>query len=676
MGEEPRRRVDLAVENRALRARLAEYEEVFGPSPLGRWGAELDLVSQALQHAPWGAVIASTSLAGEIIYVNKAFTAITGYNPEEIPTVAAWLERAYPDPVYRAWIVGNWQRDVSGAGREVVYRVRCRDGVERPIRLRSGLIPGDLMIVALEDVSEQVQALNALRESEERFRRLADSMPMALAVHSQGRLVWTNKACAEIAGAPDAESLIGEDVFSFVHASSLESTRARIAGLYAREQDAPWIESTFQDRQQRPFPVEVRATRIDWAGQPAGLVIFQDIADRRRAEEERRRLERRVQEIQRHESLAVLAGGVAHDFNNLLVGILGNTDLALMDLPPESPARAHMEGVELAARRAADLARQMLAYSGRGRFVVDRLDLNALIREIGHLLEATISKKAVLRLHLATPLAAVRADATQLRQVLMNLITNAAEAIGEATGVISVSTGMLDCDGAYLDQIRHDTELGAGPYVYLEVSDTGCGMDEATRLRVFEPFFSTKFTGRGLGLAAVLGIVKGHGGAIQVYSEPGRGSTFKVLFPALPEVASEAVACEPGAGPGPDGRQRTVLLVDDEPTVRTVGAAMLAHAGYDVLVAEDGHVALEIFGRRPQAIDCVLLDLSMPTMDGQETFRELRRVDPQVRVVLTSGYNEQEAVERFAGKGLAGFIQKPYRSADLLAVIRAAFSQP
>jgi signal transduction histidine kinase/CheY-like chemotaxis protein len=417
--------------------------------------------------------------------------------------------------------------------------------------------------------------------------------------------------------------------------------------------------------------VEVAASRIDWRGQPAALVLFNDVTARHQAEEERHALETRVQEVQRNESLAVLAGGVAHDFNNLLVGILGNADLALMDLAPESPARANIEGVELAARRAADLDRQMLAYSGKGCFVIDRLDLNSLLQEISHLMEATISKKAVLKYHLARSLPAVRADATQLRQVVMNLITNAAEAIGEHTGVITISTGVMECDAAYLDKVGLGADLPAGTYAFLEVSDTGCGMDEATLARVFDPFFTTKFTGRGLGLAAVRGIVKGHQGAIKVYSEVGRGTTFKVLLPASPEDMLRIVT-PTGEAPTPVPRRATILLVDDEPTVRVVGSAMLRHGGYDVITARDGRAALEAFATRTDEIDCVLLDLSMPQLDGQETFRELRRIRPDVRVVLTSGYNEQDAVNRFAGKGLAGFIQKPYRASELLAAIAQA----
>ncbi|MCD6288137.1 MAG: response regulator, partial [Candidatus Hydrogenedentes bacterium] len=360
--------------------------------------------------------------------------------------------------------------------------------------------------------------------------------------------------------------------------------------------------------------------------------------------------------------------GIAHDFNNILTGILGNADLALMELPPVSPACQNLQEIEIAAHRAADLCRQMLAYSGRGKFVVEAIDVNELIDEMSHLLDISISKKALLRYNLADNLPAIEADATQIRQVLMNLIINASEAIGNKSGVISVSTGAMDCDRAYLRSTFFDDDLPEGVYVYFEVSDTGCGMDETTRNKIFDPFFTTKFTGRGLGLAAVLGIVRGHSGTIKVYSEPNRGTTFKALFPAVDlPAASHAKGqnySEHWRGSG------TVLLADDEETVRVVGSLMLERIGFDVVTADDGRDAVEKFKQLGDKLAFVLLDLTMPHMDGEEAFREFRQINDRVPVILSSGYNEQDVVERFAGKGLAGFIQKPYEYDALVRAIR------
>ena len=395
-----------------------------------------------------------------------------------------------------------------------------------------------------------------------------------------------------------------------------------------------------------------------------------DSTDKIDYQAERRALDAQLQEAAKDESLAVLAGGVAHDFNNLLVGILGSADLALTDLPATSPARGSLADIEEASRRAADLCQQMLAYSGRGRFVIQPLDLSDLVGETTHLLEAAISRRADLRLHLAEGLPAIEADATQIRQVAMNLATNAAEALDAGEGVITVATGTVECRRAVLDAMRLGDGLPEGDYVYLEVTDTGSGIDEATLARVFDPFFTTKFTGRGLGLAAVQGIARGHGGAIEVHTESGRGTTFRVLFPATDAVvaASARQAGSPLAGRG----SGLVLLVDDEEIVRRVGGRMLRLSGFDVLTAADGREAIEVFGQRRDEIACVVLDLSMPHMGGEETLEHLRRIRSDVPVIISSGFTEQEVVDRFVGKGIAGFVQKPYNAAAMVAELRQA----
>ena len=381
-----------------------------------------------------------------------------------------------------------------------------------------------------------------------------------------------------------------------------------------------------------------------------------DITELKRAEEERIRLEKQLLHAQKLESLGVLAGGIAHDFNNILMSIMGNTDLALIRISKESPAVDNLHRIEQSAARAADLAKQMLAYSGKGRFVIENIDLNLLLEETLLLLEVSISKKATLRLNPFRPLATVEADATQIRQIIMNLVINASEAIGDNSGVITITTGCLECDRSYLKNVWLDENIPAGLYVYLEIADTGCGMDKETLTKLFDPFFTTKFTGRGLGMAAVLGIVRGHKGAIKVYSEPDKGTTFKILLPAsVTEIElSKNTACTAewkGSG--------RVLLVDDEESIRGIGTEMLRELGFEVITAEDGRDAVKIFTETPD-IDFVILDLTMPQMDGEQCFRELRQQNSGVKVIMSSGFSEQDVTEKFAGKGLAGFIQKPY----------------
>jgi len=424
------------------------------------------------------------------------------------------------------------------------------------------------------------------------------------------------------------------------------------------------VEAGVDDFLSTPLVQEILDARLALAERRA-----EKLAERKRTESERRQLEARIRQMQKMESLGVLAGGIAHDFNNLLMGILGNADLALLRLPPTSPIRDHLTGIAKATHRAADLTRQMLAYSGKGKFLVESLDLSCLIEEIDHLISAAVSKKAAVEYHLAQNLPAVEADATQIRQLVMNLIANAGEAIGESSGTIAISTGAMECDRAYLEQSYLDEDLPAGTYVYVVVSDTGSGMDDETRAKIFDPFFTTKFTGRGLGLAAVLGIVRGHHGAIKVASAPQRGTTIRVLFPACRPAASVLSSAEVEAA-GWEGGQGTVLLVDDEEAVLTVAKGMLEALGFEVLSAADGRQAVEVFRRRAEEIRLVLLDMAMPRMDGEETFCEIRRIHPEARVLLSSGYNEQTATNRFAGRGLAGFIQKPYRLAALREKIR------
>jgi len=394
--------------------------------------------------------------------------------------------------------------------------------------------------------------------------------------------------------------------------------------------------------------------------------VVTDITERKLVDEERLRLEKLLFHAQKLESLGVLAGGIAHDFNNILMAIIGNADLALTRIEESSPAVDNLRRIEQAAARAADLTKQMLAYSGKGKFVIENLDFNRLVQKMLPLLEVSISKKAELRLNLQEPLPSIEADATQMHQIVMNLVINASEAMEESSGVIDISTRFLECDRSYLKEVWLEESLSEGLYLYLEVSDTGCGMDKDTMARLFDPFFTTKFTGRGLGMAAVLGIVKGHHGSIKVSSEPGRGSSFRILLPASErpcDLFQDTSYPDDWQGSG------TVLLVDDEETVCRIGVEMLRELGFTPITARDGLEALGIFRETP-GIAFVILDLTMPRMDGAQCFRDLRLLDPTVKVIMSSGYNEQEVAQRFVGQRLSGFIQKPYRLSVLRDVIK------
>jgi CheY-like chemotaxis protein len=315
----------------------------------------------------------------------------------------------------------------------------------------------------------------------------------------------------------------------------------------------------------------------------------------------------------------------------------------------------------------------MLTYAGKGESATEPIDITEVVREMAHLVDAAFSRKVDLRQDFVENLPAVEVDASQFRQVVMNLVNNASEAIGDANGVVSISTGVVDASQEFLANSYVDDELPAGIYVFVEVVDSGRGMDRETQEKIFDPFFSTKFPGRGLGLGASLGIVRSHSGAIQVNSEPGKGSTFRVLFPATdtpvkntPTLPEEAARWS-GAG--------TTLVVDDEVQVREVAWRMLERMGFDVKTAADGKEALEVFREHADEIDCVLLDVAMPRMGGEETFLELKRVKPDVRVVLASGFGEEDIQRRFAGKGLAGFFEKPYAPAELRKMMKEVLSK-
>lgn len=396
-----------------------------------------------------------------------------------------------------------------------------------------------------------------------------------------------------------------------------------------------------------------------------------DLTERRRAALERETFERKLQETQKLESLGVLAGGIAHDFNNLLTGVLGNASLAMHEVSVSSNAYTYLTEINEAASRAAELCRQMLAYSGRGRFVVSRTLINPVIEQTAQLLQLSVSKNAVVRFELGTALPPVEVDVTQVRQALMNLVVNASEAQGESGGVITVTTGITNVDAAYLNSAQLAAPIDPGEYVHIEVTDTGIGMSPEVRARIFEPFYSTKFTGRGLGLAAVLGIVRGHNGSLKVYSEAQRGSTFKLLFPSMRGELDDSNTTAPAA---PWKGSGTILVVDDESAVRRTVSRMLELMGFTTLQAADGEEGIAIFREMGADVSLVMLDLTMPRMDGEQTFAELRRIDPNVRVVLMSGFNQQEAIARFTGKGLASFVQKPFSLDSLRVCVQRVFA--
>jgi signal transduction histidine kinase/ActR/RegA family two-component response regulator len=378
--------------------------------------------------------------------------------------------------------------------------------------------------------------------------------------------------------------------------------------------------------------------------------------ERQVAQQRQMELEKQVLHAQKLESLGLLAGGIAHDFNNLLAALLGHLNVAQALLSADTHLEATLRNMERIVQRATDLAGQMLAYSGKGHFEAQALDLNQAIEDLASLLSVSISKKTTLECRLAPSLPTIWADPVQIQQVVLNLVTNASEAIGDGAGTIRLQTGRLELDQRFLEQACPGQQLQPGTYVELAVEDSGCGIGGESLARIFDPFYTTKDNGRGLGLSATTGILRGHRAGIILESEVGVGTRFRLLFPAGPPEPRAAVRTPCVQMDLP---QALVLVVDDEPEVREVARQMIGLLGLDTVAAKDGLDAVEQVRRDP-TIDLVLMDLTMPRLDGREAFRRLKQVRPGLPVILSSGFNEKESVQGVNEEGLAGFLKKPY----------------
>jgi PAS domain S-box-containing protein len=461
--------------------------------------------------------------------------------------------------------------------------------------------------------------------------------------------IW-NRGAEETYGWTEREA-VGKPVHELLQTTSpipLEQIRQKVI------EEGQWTGELGHTRRNGE-KIDVSSRWVLWKsdGKPQGwLEINRDIT-------ERKRMESHLRDTQKMESLGVLAGGIAHDFNNLLTGIMGNVSLALEMLEASSPVRQMLSNSLRASEQAAFLTKQILAYAGKGQLLVQAVDLSRVVHDSLSLVNSSIPRSVHMDLELSKPLPAVTADATQLQQVAMNLIFNAAEAIGDGPGKIVVRTSAHEV-APNQESIPSDVGvLHPGLYAVLEVQDTGPGIEPPVRSKIFDPFFTTKFTGRGLGLAAVAGIVRALHGAVSVESTAGGGTTFRVMLPAGSPFEVQTKPHEP------------ILVVDDEEIVRTTARAMLLSRGYQVLLAEDGQQALESFGERKGEIALVLLDMAMPLMSGEETLRALKSLRPDLPVVVSSGYSEREAIRRFGGLGVAGFLQKPYTVHALLDKVAA-----
>jgi hemerythrin-like metal-binding protein/PAS domain S-box-containing protein len=522
------------------------------------------------------------------------------------------------------------------------------------------------------ELEAKVKAQTAeLHESQARLQSFIRHASTAIAFKGlDGRYLLINPRFADLLGRPESE-ILGRTLDELLPLETcrhwLEQDRRVLESRVEQTGEETWSPNGASPHTYlgHKFPL------IDGNGQCWGLgVIITDIT-------ESKETERAHLQDQKLESLGILAGGLAHDFNNLLGAMEGNVELARMAAPAEAAVHTYLQTLEDLITRSSNLVKQILAYAGRGRTVVITLDLNRQVEELTRLLRASLSRKAVLRLTPEPGLPPIKGDPAQIQQVIMNLVINASEAVTAPTGVITIRTGLETLDAATIHGAFRGQTLEPGPFVVLEVADDGPGMAPDVLERIFDPFFTTKFAGRGLGLSAVLGTLRAHQGGIQVRSEPGKGTTFKLLFPAAQAVEiledleeedfEEAIGTYRGTG--------TVLVVDDEAPIRATAVQALQHLGFETLEAGDGLEALQVFEPNRDRIRLILMDLTMPRMDGEEAYRALRNHGMLIPVVLTSGFCERDVLDHFQGKGIAGFLQKPYRLRALVQVVRRALGR-
>lgn len=607
-----------------------------------------------------------------------------GYSMAEIPaTFGGSLGLVHPDDqatyrTHRVQLTTNSDQRV-----DIEYRMKTKSGDWRWILDRGKIVTRSAEGTALRmagtqtDITNLKRARQELAQQEAQFRFIYQHVPVGISWlrRQEGETRLVNPAHERITGVPAAKSRETDNYVAATHPQDRAQQAALTTRLYRGE-----IEK---------FAMEKRYVRPDgtvvWAmltthlyhdpssGEAQEVTTLVDITDLKNAEAEREALRLKMLDAQKLESLGVLAGGIAHDFNNLLTVILANATMGRHGIDDPVAQTEHLGQIETAARRAADLCRQMLAYAGHGNFVVERVDLGRMVQDTAHLLRVSISKKARLGLNLAPHLPQVEADTSQLQQVVMNLVINASDALGEAPGEINLIT-RLGRPRIAPGVVLHSFDLPEKNSVCLEVHDTGQGMTPETLARVFDPFFTTKFAGRGLGLAAVLGIVRAHRGALTVESTPGHGTRFSLFLPAVEQAAppsSQATLTTNSSQPV----SGIILVADDEPVVLATTDKLLRRRGYQTMLATDGLEAVQKFRDNPDGFAAVLLDLTMPGLDGAEALRAIRKLNPKTPVLLTSGYSERDVLDRLHDQGPVPVLRKPFTNETLLDSIAKVIAQ-
>ncbi len=613
------------------------------------------------------------------ICISARFAEMLGFEPHEFETgYDEYMSLIHPEDRSRVDAAFHEHLEAEAGVICGEYRIRHRDGGWR-WHLSRGASARDAqgrvvrMAGTTSDITQARETHEALRASEARFRAVATSAPFGIMlIGADGTPLWANERLLALFRIDDEAFRAGR-IRERIH----DRDRDRVRDAWARAlRDGAEFDLSYRavlpDGRERIMRGRSAPVRGEGGTVTGYVAMVEDVTEWHENQRARRDLEQQVQHAQKLESLGVLAGGIAHDFNNLLVGILGNANLALLELPADLPVRALVRQIQAAAERSADLTRQLLAYAGRGQRVVSPLNLSSLVQELSTLLRTALSKQARLEQQLDPDVPDVLADPAQITQVVMNLLTNASEAVGDGPGVVSVRTRLERLSRPALDALYLGSDLPEGPYVCLEVSDTGRGMSAETEAHIFDPFFTTKFTGRGLGLAAVLGIVRAHRGALGVKTTEGVGTTFRVYLPVARPAQAEPPPSEAARRKEAGG---LVLVVDDEPAVRLVARRFLERWGFEVVEAENGVQAVEIAEPLRDRLRLAIVDLTMPYQDGLATLRALRERKRDLPVVLMSGYTEQSAGGEIDRARHVRFVQKPFTAIQLRQVVEEALAE-
>ena len=547
----------------------------------------------------------------------------------------------------------------------------CRKATRAQDRAQMAEAEAALMKAEAEVVHAKAELAQHKAEQTREFAEalIASATVVIIGVDEERNLRLFNRTAERITGYQRSDLTGADWLTTLFPGEEFAPARDALVALIRGELDKP-VESLLIDHSDQERLIAWQCSHLTYLDEPLALLFGVDLTDRALAESERHDLERKLLDMQKLESLGVLAGGIAHDFNNLLTAILGNAQLAKLQMLQSSPIHQHLMEIERTTLQAADLCKQMLAYSGQGKIEVRQIDLNRLLRDMSQLLRISVAKKVQLAFNLGHTLPMILGDASQIRQVIMNLVINASEAINGQEGSIWISSGVVHGARHLFQGASMTGQPEERDYVFVEIADTGVGMDEETQARIFDPFFTTKFTGRGLGLAAVLGIVRSHQGTLELTTNKGEGTTFTLLFPRMPENA-KASHDDDGENELPLPHwsgEGLILVVDDEESVRNLTGRMLEAFNFHVIDAVDGREGVEKFSVHADAITAVLLDVTMPVMSGLEAFERIRQIRPDVPVLFMSGYMRDGQLHDL--DGATDFLQKPFKLEDVQCKLR------